>query len=95
MDAQNHLAQKLAGRGIDPVRVLDDEQHRRALRCEEQTINKRSDNEFLALLGRKVGRLESITEVQREELGIDRSDIGRVFPVVRSTGVHSFSARAG
>ena len=83
MDAQNHFAQKLARGGVNPVRVFDDEQHRPPRCCEERTIDKRSERDLLSLLCRKAGQVESITEVQREERGIDRPALGRVLPIVR------------
>ena len=81
MHAVHNLFQHFTGRRIDPVRILDDKEHRRDLRREQQPVRQRTDDEFLALLGREVERLELVADVEREELGIDRSDICRIFPV--------------
>src|SRR5215204_494950 len=87
MDARNHFVQKLARGGVNLVRVFDDEEYRRTRCCEERTIDERSERDLLSLLCRKAGQVESITEVQREELGIDRSALGRVLPIVRQQAI--------
>ena len=81
MHAAHNLFQHFTGRRIDPVRILDDKEHRRDLRREQQPVRQRTDDEFLALLGGEVERLEFVADVEREELGIDRSDIRGIFPI--------------
>ena len=74
------------------MRILNDKEHRRDLRREQQSVRQRTDDEFLALLGGKVERLELVADVEREELGIDRSDFRGIFPVALKIALN-FSAR--
>ena len=65
-----NLFQDFTGRRIDPVRILDDKEHRRDLRREQQSVRQCPDDEFLALLGGEVERFVLVANVEREEFGI-------------------------
>ena len=81
MDPQNDLSQKLVGRRVDPMRILDHEQHGGSLRREEDAIGERPQGQFLALQSGKIGQFGAMAQIERQELVIDRPDVGRGFSI--------------
>ncbi len=63
------------------MRILYDEKHRGDLRREEQPFGQRTDDEFLAPWSGEIEGREGVADVEREELGINRSYITWVFTV--------------
>lgn len=74
------------------MRILNDQEHRRDLRREQQSVRQRTDDEFLALRGGEVEQFELVTDVEREEFGIDRSDIRGIFTVALNNSAKFLSS---
>ena len=92
MHPQNNVPQKLVGRRVDPMRILDREQHGSSLRSEEGAIGERPQGQFLALKSGEIGQFGGVAQIERQEPVIDRPHVGHEFPISRDEAVELFGA---